>query len=156
LNASTPSIWVVSIHDKVEGFLTFDVADILDALKPSLDSLTWVVNLWEFEGGDDVLPDTGIQGAVMKTAELRAIFHSVVQTMYGEFVGVRPSDLDAEYRGGRPDLRAFATRRVRVGILALDCSYFVVWTRDPNHVDALKRRFQDVREELLSQWCDLP
>jgi hypothetical protein len=149
-------VWVVSIRDSQEGRLSFDTGDVVRALGQNAASLTWVVNIWEWLVDEGVTPDDGPEGAILTTDQLLQLCSRIRQTQDGEFVGFLPNDIESEFNAGRPDLRNFPMLKARIGILAFDCSFFAVWTRDYKDIEAIKTKFREVVDEDVAAWCDLP
>ena len=156
---SRPGVWAVEIHDLHErNVLAFDLPELLDALGPRAAILDWIVTDYDpnpgFEGDEEIAgfadavyaaqtstPRTGVR---LTGAELRALGEKVLQTIDGQFIGV--SRDTAASVSELVDLRTLPPSDAALVIKAVDSSFWIVITKSPDDVAAIRERFRDVRE----------
>ena len=150
------NVWAVEIHDlDKRNVLAFDVSDVLDALGPRAAALDWIVTDYDPNAEDeevaafaqavyDAQTGTPRSGIRVTSAELRALGESVLQTIDGQFIGV--SRNTAASVPELVELQAFATSDAALVIKAVDSSLWVVITKSPDDIAAIRQRFRDVRE----------
>jgi hypothetical protein len=159
-NVIGPDVWAVEIHGLHErGGLAFDLSDLLEALGPRAAGLDWIVTDYDpnvgTRGDDQEIatfadavhaaqtgrPRSGVR---VSGAELRARGDKVRQTIDGQFIGVPPNTTASLPE--LVDLRAFPTSDAALVIKAVDSLFWIVITKSPDDVAAIRKRFRDVRE----------
>jgi hypothetical protein len=137
------------------GFLAFDLVEILDALEPRASTLDWIVTDYEptaDEGEVKAFADAVYDaqnrrprsGIALDIERLRALARKAVQTIDGQFVGVRSETSDSVEQ--LVNLRTFATSDAVIVVKAVDSSFWIVVTKSPEDIEAIRLRFEDVRE----------
>lgn len=138
-------VWVLAIHDRAEqGFLAFDLRDILECLRPTIESFQWTAFDVECAGESFVA-----EGELLTTAALLERSKKTVQTIEGKFLAY---DRSPDLAMVRWDYSHFPISHAVLCIVAVDSSYFEVYTKSSDHVRLLKRRFMDVREGNPSEY----
>ncbi|HEY3365338.1 MAG TPA: hypothetical protein VGK74_09835 [Symbiobacteriaceae bacterium] len=146
------TIWVVSIYDREApesgtGHLSFDVGDIVRALGSSARSLSWLVDLWDWQG------PTGrnrLLNEVLSTDQLLALYPvgQPVRTVDGDFRAAPDNLAEEELES----MAEFPESKACLEIKAWDDSFSVV-TKEYAHVEALRARFKQVRDEDPAGFC---
>ena len=150
-------LWAVEIHDLDErGVLAFDLNDVLETLGPSASTLDWIVTDYDpVTEGEDVeglsravaraQGEVPRQGIRLPSNELHDVAARTQQTIDGQFIGVR-ADTAASI-ADLIDLRTFPNSDAELVIKAVDSSFWIVVTKSPKDVEAIRARFRDVRED---------
>lgn len=157
---TSSEVWAVEIHDLDErGCLAFDLPDLLEILGPHAAGLDWIVTDYDpsfgTKGGDEEVTTfadevyaaqigTPRSGVRITGAELRAMGDKVLQTIDGQFIGVPPETTASEAE--LVELHTFARSDAVLVIKAVDSSFWIVITKSPEDVAAIRKRFRDVRE----------
>jgi hypothetical protein len=139
------SVWVLAIHDRAQqGFLAFDTHDILECLFPTIESCQWIAFDLDFTDEPHVA-----EGELLSTGALLERLKKTVQTVEGKFLAYneRPDPAKARW-----DYAHFPESHTVLGVVAVDSSYFEVYTKNIDHIRLLKARFLDVREENPAQF----
>jgi hypothetical protein len=145
----------LEIFDKRNGFLSFDLGDLLEVIAPFAPRLDWYVVEFEpavLDGRQDRARDSppswitelwkkSEAGTVQALSweRLKELSTHVTQTMNALFVATDPgtpvpnSSLDPN------------DERYRLVVQAVDTSFWAVTTHDENVLQALKARFNDVK-----------
>ncbi len=146
--------WIVSVHDVTPyGYLAFDVAEMLDALGPSVDDYIWEVTNLDCTGGEmaslcGAVEDAKGRGGVrLSTFELRQAARDFGQTVDGTFIAIPRGQYSDEDLRAMLDLARFPETQAQVVVQAVDSTMFEVLTKDYDHVRLLKEKFIDVRDE---------
>jgi hypothetical protein len=138
----SPGFSVVSIHDMTpKGFLSFDLVQIVEALRNEVQNYFWIVEDIECT---DRMPATGV---VLSFQELVDLVNKVGQTINATILGYASMDHATQEQRAGTRLRDFPKSLTRVAILAVDSSYFEVFSKDSRITDLIRRAFHDVRVE---------
>jgi hypothetical protein len=89
------------------------------------------------------------EATVISTMELCDALDGHAQTIEGTLVAYN-SEPDTSMC--RWDYSHFPQSSARLCIVAVDSAFFEVYTKDHAHVQMLKARFRDAREESPAQW----
>ncbi len=146
--------YVLSIHDaRSDGrSMAFDLRDVLCALGDIPKDYRFVLKELDATGprADEIaerLASAAPLGLLVSADELVEIAAGLDQTIDAEIVGypktIDPSALTASDR----DLAAFPTNCMALAILAIDSSYFEVYTKNVDIIEALERTFRSTRRE---------
>ena len=166
-NGAGADLFAVEIHDREVSaggvpYLSFDLAEVLAALGPWTRETDWLVTDYDPTGFDhesaeadlaiaqnvlDVFVRAPGSAAVVRLSgpEMETLARVTTQTIDGEFIAI-PADSGRGDEAAMSDLSSFATSRAIAVIKAIDSSFFVVATKLVDDVDAVRRRFADVRE----------
>jgi hypothetical protein len=117
----------VCIRDRRDGYLDFDVRDLLAALGPRVRESTWRVKCVEATGKawSELAAFTGDES--VPGAHLERLAADTFQTIDGLFIGFDPGAAEPW-----------------VVIEAVDTSYYVVHSADEALLDVIRARFRDV------------
>jgi hypothetical protein len=138
----TSNVWVLSIHDRTpQGLLAFDLVDILECLKETMLSHTWIAFDLDFLGGPFVT-----EGESLTTSALLARARSVAQTIDGTFLAYQDGPVPG-LQNSMWDCDHFPRSNASLAVLAVDATLFEVYTKNDLHSPLLKSRFSDVKEE---------
>lgn len=144
-NNNVRGVWVLAIHDRVEQeFLALDTYDILECLLPTIESYQWIAFDLDFAGESCVA-----EGELLTTGALLECSKKIGQTIEGTFLAYEESPDLAMVRW---DYSHFPDSHAVLCIVAVDSSYFEVYTKNFDHIRLLKGRFLDVREENPNQF----
>ena len=150
----------LEIFDKRNGFLSFDLGDLLEVIAPFASHLdwyvvqfepavlgrqdkakgsppSWVTELWQKS-------EAGVVQAV-SWKRLKELSAHITQTMNALLVAIDP---------GTPALSSVLDPNdecYRLVIQAVDTSFWAVTTRDENVLQALRTRFNDVKLQPATQ-----
>ena len=150
-------VWAVEIHDLDErSVLAFDLNDVLETLGPSASTLDWIVTDYDPVTEDEDVAalaeavaraqvEVPRQGIRLSSNELQDVAARTQQTIDGQFIGVR-ADTAASI-ADLIDLRASLKSDAELVIKAVDSSFWIVVTKSPEDVEAIRARFRDVRED---------
>jgi len=143
----------LAIHDtrNVNGtdYLAFDLHDVLAALGEPVRLYTWLMSGFEGSGDEEIeaaADESRRGGHAASGEEILEFSKRVVQTSKGEFVAVEPS-----FERPRAAIdrwvarRDFASSEAFIALRA-EPGRWVVSVKDDALVEALRRRFKDVRE----------
>jgi hypothetical protein len=161
-NAKRANVWVVAIHDRTpQGFLAFDVKDVLECLGSRIHGYSWLITELDCTGEQaerlcEAVARSGGAGVVMSAEELLAASQGFVQTIDATLIGVPggrhgPAELDGLRR-----VELFPETRAAIVIRVVDSSFVEVMTKDLDDVRSLKACFQDVREEDTQKYFAAP
>ena len=120
----------ITIRDRIDDALSFDLSDLLVLIPPSIDR-SWKVEYVECYGPSaDQLHAFGINSTRMSDRQFHQVAAGIDQTIDGEF-------------------RAFlqSSESPSIVIRAMDNTLFEVLTDDPVLIEAIKGRFNDVTED---------
>ena len=151
----------LEIFDKRNGFLSFDLGDLLEVIAPFASHLDWYVVQFEpavLAGRQDKAKDSppswvtelwqkseaGIVQA-LSWERLKELSAHIAQTMNALLVATDP---------GTPALSSALNlndERYRLVIQAVDTSFWAVTTHEENVLQALKARFNDVKLQPATQ-----
>jgi formylmethanofuran dehydrogenase subunit E len=146
---SMRKMWIVSIHDRhPAGYLAFDVIDIIDAILPKVSSYYWIALDVDWIGGSIR------EGETMTTFELKLCLANVVQIIDGIFLGYNTLCPELDRGKAAKDYAHFPDSDADIAIVAVDGSFFEVYTKDAEIIRLLRDRFVDVREEDVSNYFD--
>jgi hypothetical protein len=151
-------VWIVTIHDRtVRGFVALDIKDILSCLDVSALRYMWIVTQLECTGPEaqslsDAVEKHGSSGVVLSGDQLWAASQKLGQTIEATVVGTPLKDYSPEELIQIADWSRFPESHARLVIRAIDSSFFEVIAKDPHYIELLKRRFQDVQDEDVSQY----
>lgn len=151
----------LEIFDKRNGFLSFDLRDLLEVIEPFAAPLDWYVVEFEpavlaasAEHGKGSPPswvtelwhksETGAVEA-LSWERLKDLSTHVTQTMNGVFVAADPGQ-----PAPSPSLDP-NDEHYRIVIQAVDTSFWAVTSHDENVLQALKGRFKDVKLRPATQ-----
>lgn len=117
--------------------LAVDLIDLLRLFEPEVLALTWTIggDLWCLGDGATEFEQVGESGAALGGGELLRLASGVYQVIDGEFVGTPPGDA-----------------RPRLVLVAVDSTYYVVASPDPELLERVRERFSDVRASL--EWAE--
>jgi hypothetical protein len=138
------TITIMSLRPAIDGPLEFDLKHILHALRPFLSEWVWCIQKVDWLG-DDISEDvcqkvagTGANGLWISSDALLEIVNKVYQTIEGVFLAF-PIATDP---GTLPlkdiELKYFPTSPASLAIVAIDGSFFEVYTKDAKHIGALQ------------------
>jgi hypothetical protein len=156
------TVWVVSIHDMApQGYLSFDVKDILHCLGPGIHDYSWVITELDCTGKEaqplcDAVERSRGQGLMISADELLPASHKFFQTIDATLIGVPKKVYNSQELKGTCDIGSFPEAPAQVVIRAVDSSYFEVITKNYNHVQLVKKCFQDVRDEDIQEYFSTP
>ncbi|MEM9744240.1 MAG: hypothetical protein AAF918_16265 [Pseudomonadota bacterium] len=120
----------ITDFDPDTNFLSFDLIDILMAIKPTLGPMNWRLNQVECVGAQaDVVHKICDEESTVTTAELIELAKAIDQTIDGEFCGY-PRNLN------KPTLC----------IRAVDSDAFDIETNDISVIALLMERFERIHE----------
>ncbi len=120
----------ISIHDLSNGALAVNLIDIVTLDEAKILRSKWKCSRVEALGAQaDEMEKAALTGEFLTGDAFLKLAHGVYQVIDGDFIGALPE----------------ATTPWIV-IRAIDSSYFVLLTDDPNFYDAINVRFSDVRE----------
>ena len=138
--------WVLSIHDKdPQGFLAFDLREILECLLPAIEPYRWVAYDVDVEG-EFAIPEEEL----LTTAALLETSRKIAQTIDGRFVGYEDNVDQATIAVDCS--RSFPRSQAVLEVVAVDSTLFDILTKKAAHVALLRSRFSDLREEDTSQY----
>lgn len=141
---------VLTIRDAFDGFLTFDLRDIVDAIAKWGADLTWVLREVSgfgpgFEphrsGTSEALPEL-----ILTWVDLVEFSHRVGQVYDGMFLGMR----DPECLAGVDD-PACPWKYAEISVEAVDSTYWRVYARDSAIFAALRDRFRQTEPGSLAE-----
>jgi hypothetical protein len=150
---SNSAVWVVSIHDAAtQGYLSVDVKDILGCLGSSIEDYSWVITELDCTGEEaqslcDAVESRRGRGLVLSADELLAAAQKFKQTIDAKILGIPKRAYSQQELDLISDLWSFPQTQAQLAILAVDSSFFEVFTKDYNQVRLLRKCFKDVREE---------
>jgi hypothetical protein len=151
-DSNSPGVWTLTIKDFApQGFLSFDVKDILPCLGPDVHRYSWIVTELDATGPETEalcrrVAECPAQGIVLSSDEFLSASQKIHQTLDGTFIGVPWQAYDPQELDVLVDLDRFPENTAEVVIRAVDSSWFEVMTKNPAHVAAIKARFRDVQE----------
>lgn len=125
----------LTIHDRRDSALAFDLRDILRVLAPLSLKAAWTIRNpdgSDFEAtgeGGSRLEALASASAQIGGGELIAIADNTAQVIWGDFIGALPGDLDGKW----------------ITIRAVDSSFYEVETMDQACIERITSRFRDVR-----------
>lgn len=162
-------VWMSSVHDRAAArdgsrYLRFDVAELLDALGPSAREYRWIIRpTLDCTGpGAEELCDRVERAAergewvILPGDEMARAAQGFVQTLEGAFIAIPQELTDSAGIAGAADLSRFPESAAQIAIEAVDGSFFTVYAKQGEHVEALRRRFRDVRTESAERFFSLP
>jgi len=133
-------VWILSVHDKTpEGHLAFDLLDIIKCLTSTIESYRWVAFDLDFLG--DMF---FAEGECLSTSELIDRSTKVEQVIDDTFLAYSHTPIAGSVRS---DWSHFPGSSAVLAVVAIDSSFFDVYTKNVDHMRLLKSRFADVREE---------
>ncbi len=151
-NLQQPPLWILSIHDRSpDGFLSFDLKDILLCLGPSIRDYSWLITELDCIGEDAERIGESVEknkkGLNISADDLVEVSQRIHQTIDATIIGTRrKEDLDS-LRNGFTGLEHFPQDKTEVIIRAIDSSFFEVITKNQEHVRRLEKCFKNIREE---------
>ena len=152
-NLQQPPLWILSIHDQSpDGFLSFDLKDILLCLGPSIRDYSWLITELDCVGEDtegicETVEKNKKKGLNISAEGLIEVSQRIRQTIDATIIGTRTKEDLESLRNGFRDLEHFPQDRTEVIIRAIDSSFFEVITKNPEHVHRLEECFKNIREE---------
>jgi hypothetical protein len=146
-NLGNSSLWAVTIHDKApQGYLAFDVKDILGCLGHTVDDYLWFIKDIDCTGE---MPPTG---RLLSTEEILAASATMGQTIDATIVGMPRSEHSPSDLQRLNDLAGVSHTSVPLVIRAVDSTLFEVTTKDYEHVRLINQDFHDVRDEDVDNY----
>jgi hypothetical protein len=153
-------VYVVSIRDRSldEGYLTFDLKDVLAALGDRVWQWTWCV--LELDAiGHEIEPfcqsvDSQPNGFWVDTAEFLMLADRIVQTISAQFLAFRRDVDRTELQSEDLNSARFPQNEIQLVIRAVDSSYFEVYAKEESIVRAINSRFSSVFTEDEADYFD--
>jgi hypothetical protein len=152
---------VLSISDKrPNGGLNFDLKDVLGVLGPAIQEYWWLVTEFDcFGPGYDLalkVNATNGSGLVLSGTELMEVAEHMRQTLDATLLAI-PTRLATSEDSVRRLTSADVTfADVPIAIMAIDTSFYEVFTRREGDEERLRSRFRDVREGDPSFYIPTP
>jgi hypothetical protein len=159
------ALWIVTIHDTIpDGQLEGELRDVLATLAPDIRRYWWAVV--DFEGigrGASLLEADAWQpegrGAFFTADVLLAVAREIDQTIAATLIAAPPdafAPAEARRQEMLLDVRAFPYTQAQLIVQVVDSAFFEIMTKDYRHVQALKERFRDVRDEDPANYAFTP
>lgn len=140
----------VTIQDCVDGYLNFDLRDLLQVLKPWGEELIWIVRHFDGRGpalrrlaDAQPLRDSELR---LSWIELQQFATDVEQTYDGVFAGMQDPSL---LPPGQLDVVGWA--ETDIIIEAWDSTYWRVYSSNMAIIEALEKRFSSTQRSTPSQ-----
>jgi hypothetical protein len=146
------AIQILSIHDRRDACLAFDLKDVLRALGRHLEQWIWCITELDCIGSRTEAVTQQVKaargrGVWMHSAEMMKLAGDMDQTIDGEIIAF-PKDIDRHSIEARElNVSAFPGSRAELAIRAVDSSFFEVYTKDPEIAHLLRRQFKDIHSE---------
>ncbi len=150
-------LWIVTVHDSTpEGYLSFDLRDILLCLGNRVQDHVWLVTELDATGAGvqslcDAVEAARGRGIPLSSADLLSAADLIEQTIDATIIGLpmkRYSGSELESIASAYLLDSPAVMWIR----AIDSSFFEVMTKDESVVHSLRSRFRDVRDEDITRY----
>jgi hypothetical protein len=153
----TQELAVIAIHPDPSNPLGLDLRDILSALGGKLEGWTWCVRDldWLGEGGEPFcrsVEEAGPHGLWLDSDELVRAVRGIYQTIEGRFLAFRRSTRRQDLAAADLDLSAFPSSRSVLAIVAVDGSFFDVYSKDPEATRLLRDNFPGARDECPERY----
>jgi hypothetical protein len=149
------AFWAVAIHDQQGSFLAFDLKDVLDALGEEVRDYTWLIAELDCTGEAvqdlvDQVDDARLRGpgaVPVPGPQLLKLAGMIDQTLEAQLYAVAQTTVEGE--DFREIIRAplRADSPVRLMVSCIRGAAFEIITKRYRHVELLRSRFKDVREQ---------
>jgi hypothetical protein len=138
------TVTIISLRPAVDRPLELDLKHILHALRPFLSEWVWCIQKVDWLGDDsseDVcqkVAGMGANGLWISSDALLESVNKVYQTIEGDFLAF-PIATDPRVLPLKEiELKYFPTSSAVLAIVAIDGSFFEVYTKDAKHIEALQ------------------
>jgi hypothetical protein len=156
------SVWIVTVHDLApQGYLAFDLRDILCCLGPVLYSYSWLITELDCTGAEtepfaQAVARNREQGLVLSAEEFWSAAQKIQQTIDATAIGIPKKAYSSQELNGLRDIWRFPETQAQLVIRAVDSSYFEIMTKDYHTVHLMKQCFKDVQDEEANKYFLTP
>jgi hypothetical protein len=146
-------VWILTIHDQSpDGFLSFDLKDILLCLGPTVRDCSWLITDLDCVGEDtericESVERNKKKGLNISADDLIELSQRIHQTLEATIIGTPRKEALDSLRNGFTGLEHFPQDKTEVIIRAIDSSFFEIITKNQEHVHRLEKCFKKIREE---------